>query len=405
MKLELHILQNFAPSNLNRDDSGSPKDCELGGVRRARISSQCWKRAIRQAFAEHDLIPEGERAARTKRIVERVAAQLEAGARKGTAGDILRRAVTKALSLVELKTDDSNDKTEYLVFLPTRALAALAEVVDQHFDVLSAEAAPAPAEEAPARGRRRRAQRRTDEVPSEVRDAVVKILEDGARTPELALFGRMIANAPAWNVEAACQVAHALSTHRAAMEFDFYTAIDDLKKDDTAGSDMMGTVIFNSSCFYRYLVVDTAALEKNLGGEPEEARAQARRTLEAFLRAAVLAIPSGKQNSMAAHNPPSMLLAGLGDGVPRSLANAFVKPVYPSRGGDLVERSVEQLVQYAGALETVYGAGRDLHYCAVDPDGRIAKHVEKHLGRAKPSGTLDALVGAVLDQAFPGAPS
>ena len=110
---------------------------------------------------------------------------------------------------------------------------------------------------------------------------------------------------PEWNVDAACQVAHAISTHRVAMEFDFYTAVDDLRPGDTAGSDMMGTTTFNASCFYRYAALDTRLLQSNLGGDEQLTRD----TVEAFLNASIQAIPTGKQNSMAAHNPPSLVFA------------------------------------------------------------------------------------------------
>jgi CRISPR system Cascade subunit CasC len=135
------------------------------------------------------------------------------------------------------------------------------------------------------------------------------------------------------------------------MEFDFYTAVDDLKPEDTAGADMLGTVEFNSACFYRYANVDTAELARNLQGDAELARA----TLEAFLRASITAIPTGKQNSMAAQNPPSFVFAVARERGLWSLANAFVKPVVPDRDGDLVQRSVGALDAYWGDLTRVYG--------------------------------------------------
>src|SRR5262249_9519011 len=158
------------------------------------------------------------------------------------------------------------------------------------------------------------------------------------KTPDLALFGRMIADNPDWNVDAACQVAHAISTNRVNVEFDFYTAVDDFRPRDSAGSDMMGTVPFQSSCFYRYASLDVDALRKNLGGtDTAEATALARSTVDAFLRALALAIPTGKQNSMAAQNRPSYLLAVVRKaGTPCSLANAFVKPIHATSERNLV---------------------------------------------------------------------
>lgn len=423
MKLELHILQNFAPSNLNRDDTGSPKDCELGGVRRARISSQCYKRAIREAFVTHRLLDESERATRTKRLVEAVADQVVSATK--TDPTVARAAVVRALGgaklSAELKPDGEQQawKTQYLLFLPARVIAQLAQLVGDNLEALSpvpvaveaeepkVEKSDKPVKGKPGKTKKQEKSEAKDEVPSELRAQIAQLLSDGSRTPELGLFGRMIADAPGWNVDAACQVAHAVSTHRVSMEFDFYTAIDDLKRDDTAGSDMMGTIPFNSACFYRYLVVDTGDLEKNLGGDAE-ARAQAKKTVAALVRAAVLAIPTGKQNSMAAHNPPSFVMVDVRDGgAPRSLANAFVEPVRPRAHdhGDLVAQSVVRLGQHLAALDGVYGVqGRkDLSFCVVDPDATLAKAFSQKVAGASHRASIDALVDAATAAAFGGA--
>jgi CRISPR system Cascade subunit CasC len=425
MKIEIHVLQNFASSNLNRDDTGTPKDCELGGVRRARVSSQCLKRAMRDAFETHALVPPEHRAARTKRLVERVATIV--AEKPGVELDRAERAVATALAGAKITADPKKEwKTQYLLFVPSRLVQELAEIVVAHLDELapklgteksgatSTEAAPPEAASVAVEGGGKRAPKTTAKktkadakgaVPDEVVKAVEKLLADGGRTPELALFGRMIADEPKWNVDAACQVAHAVSTHRVSMEFDFYTAIDDLKKNDTAGSDMMGTISFNSACFYRYLVVDTDALTKNLGAD-EPAKAQARDTLAALVRAAVLAIPTGKQNSMAAHNLPSFVLVDVREGAEsRSLTNAFVDPVRPKPGesGDLVSQSIDKLGRHLSALEKVYGTkGRkDLSFVLVDESEDVGKAFVKHTS-AKNRGSLDALIGASVEAAFGG---
>jgi CRISPR system Cascade subunit CasC len=406
MKLELHILQNFAPSNLNRDDTGSPKDCELGGVRRSRISSQCFKRAIRSAFEEHQLVPPDERAARTKRLVDEVATRVTA-INSSIEPAKARLGATRALEAGGLKTDEETSKTQYLLFMPRRSLDALARLVVEKLEVLSAEA-PTKTEDEKKGNKAKSAKAAKAEAKQgadpEVKKLVEKILEDGARTPELALFGRMIADRPDWNVDAACQVAHAISTNRVAVEFDFYTAIDDLKQNDTAGSDMMGTVAFNSACFYRYLVVDVGELVRNLGGD-DAALAQAKRTVEAFVRAAVLAIPTGKQNSMAAQNLPSLVLCDVrNQAEPRSLANAFVEAVRPSRDGDLVTLSALRLAKYAASLDKVYGAnGRSpggLSFIALDPEEALSKDFESALPGVVRHESLDGLVAGATRAAF-----
>ncbi|MGH7298181.1 MAG: type I-E CRISPR-associated protein Cas7/Cse4/CasC, partial [Polyangiaceae bacterium] len=290
----------------------------------------------------------------------------------------------------------------------------LATLVGDNLAALAPAQAPAPAQSIteaaakakPAKSKKQEKSEAKDDVPVEVRKRVEELLRDGSRTPELGLFGRMIADAPAWNVDAACQVAHAISTHRVSMEFDFYTAIDDLKREDATGSDMMGTIPFNSACFYRYLVVGLDDLTRNLGGDAA-AREQAKKTLAALLRAAVLAIPSGKQNSMAAHNPPSFILTDVRDGgAPRSLSNAFVDPVRPTRGdhADLLSQSVLRLGKQLKALDDVYSAeGRkDLSFCVVDPDKSLASGFSDAAAHATERESLAELVKAATDAAFPG---
>jgi CRISPR system Cascade subunit CasC len=348
MIIELHILQNFAPSNLNRDDTGSPKDCEFGGYRRARISSQCFKRAMRQAFKEQKLIDEAHLAARTKRLVDEIAGRLE---ENGKTEDEARRVVETILNGVKLTVKDDG-KTQYLLFLGADEIKAITDLCVQHWEALSAiTAAPVVEEGSARRGRSRDVKKAGAEaVPAEVRKALLEVL-NGGRAADLALFGRMLADLPEKNIDAASQVAHAISTNKISMEFDFYTAVDDLRPEDTQGSDMLGTVEFNSACFYRYANVDVKQLKKNLGGDEELAH----KTIAAFICAAVTAVPSGKQNSMAAQNPPSFVFMVAREAGLWSLVNAFVKPVRPTHDGDLIENSIKTLDEYWGQLAAMYG--------------------------------------------------
>jgi CRISPR system Cascade subunit CasC len=336
MIVELHLLQNFAPANLNRDDTGSPKDCVFGGHRRARISSQSFKRAIRTAFTTEKLIGATNLSERTKRLVEAIAEKL---AKRGYDETMARAVATTLLAEIKLKVV-KDDKTEYLLFLAESEIAAAVEIAAKYWTALSEAAARSQA------GTRAK----TEALPKEIKDELLKSL-DGGRAADLALFGRMIADLPEKNVEASCQVAHSLSTNKVEMEFDFYTAVDDLKPDDNAGADMLGTIEFNSSCFYRYANVDAEHLVKNLGGDVELAG----RTLTAFLRASVEAIPTGKQNSMAAHNPPSLVLSVVRGRGQWNLANAFLTPIKPRGDVNLVQGSVTALDTYWGKLAGMYG--------------------------------------------------
>jgi len=344
MFVELHILQNFAPSNLNRDDTNSPKDCEFGGYRRARISSQCLKRAIRTRFRDDDLVPEQNRSDRTTRLIDALAERLMA---QGHESAESRAVVETALRGIGLGIKEG--KTEYLLFLGKAEIDSLAEVCARHWDALHAVVAVA----GKALAKRKDAKNAgKDAVPADVAKELRSTL-NGSRAADLALFGRMLADLPDKNIDAASQVAHAISANQVSMEFDFYTAVDDLKPEDTAGADMLGTVEFNSACFYRYANVDVEQLQRNLGGDVELAM----RSLEAFIRASISAVPTGKQNSMAAQNPPSLVLAVVRQSGLWSLANAFVQPVRADLDGDLVDKSIGRLDEYWGKLTRMYGAG------------------------------------------------
>jgi CRISPR system Cascade subunit CasC len=397
MRIEIHILQNFAPSNLNRDDTGSPKEAEFGGYRRARVSSQCWKREVRKYFEKHKLIPAANLAERTKRLAEEVSKRLIAKKRPNDAALVAAKA---AVSAFLPKSEDKDEhKTPYLLFLGESEIARFAEEVDKHWDVFSVAPAATPAEPAAettkpkAKGKGKAKADDGPKVPPEFTKAVEKLL-DGGKAADLALFGRMLADLPENNVDAACQVAHALSTNKIhTMEMDYFTAVDDLKPDDTAGADMIGTVGFNSACFYRYANLDVGQLTKNLQGDADLTRKAA----EAFLKAFVHATPTGKQNTFAAHNAPSLVFITVRTGGPMSLANAFVRPVVvaPKGTDSLVERSIGELDKHYGQLVTMYGEG-GLKASAVCQLGDVALANLK-----EPVKSVEKVIAAAVAAAFP----
>lgn len=175
---------------------------------------------------------------------------------------------------------------------------------------------------------------------------------NGGKAVDVALFGRMLADMPEKNQYAACQVAHAISTHAVEREFDFYTAVDELKPEDTAGADMMGTVEFNSACFYRYAVVDWEKLKENLQGDAELGE----KGLKAFLEGFVVAEPTGKQNTFAAHNPPEFVAISIRrNTAPRNLSNAFETAVRVKKDESLTKRSAEELTKKAKILKNAFG--------------------------------------------------
>lgn len=368
MFIELHLLQNFAPSNLNRDDTNAPKDCEFGGHRRARISSQCIKRSIRRRFEKDLLLPPENLAHRTTRLIDELADRLEkSGKDRQQAHDLASFAVKG----IGLGVKD-NGKTEFLLFLGEQEIQKTVALLNDNWDSLtqatrasSASEKPVePAGETKKKTNKEKKQDAKKAIPAELKKKLEHAL-DGGRAADLALFGRMLADLPGKNIDGACQVAHALSSNKVSMEMDFFTAVDDLKKPgDTSGADMLGSVEFNSSCFYRYANIDVDQLRENLQGDSDLAN----KTIEAFLRASVSAIPTGKQNSMAAQNPPSLVLVVTRDRGLWSLANAFVQPVRPASGKSLVQNSMETLDRYWGKLLDVYGGKsiRSSSLCQVD---------------------------------------
>ena len=334
--LEFHLIQNFAPSNLNRDDTGAPKDAIFGGQRRARVSSQCFKRAIRITVAGQDLLPPEHRSVRTKKLKDLLLKQLV-----GRDAVEAEEKIKLALSAARLKIKDDG-KTEYLLFLGQSEVAAFAQLIEEHWDDLVA-----------IDGQKGKKNAKASLSPAIVKKA--QTLLDGGKAVDVALFGRMLADLPQVNQDAACQVAHAISTHRVEREFDYFTAVDDAGDDDETGAGMIGQVEFNSATFYRYAVLDVRKLLANLQGDKELTLS----AIETFAKAMAQAIPSGKQNSFAAHNPPDFIGIALRHATPLNLANAFEKPVRAKADASLTAQSVAALSGYESQLAAVYAAQED----------------------------------------------
>lgn len=346
--LELHYLQNFAPSNLNRDDTGSPKDAYFGGTRRARVSSQSFKRAMRMDFRARGTIHPEELGERTKRAHEEIARIL----RDTHARDESTALTAAELALGGLGLPVKDGKSQYLLFLGRDELTRVADLINIHWDAL----------QGGAEDGGKKAKSKKAALPGDLAKELARAL-DGSRAVDVALFGRMLADLPEKNADAAAQVAHAISTHAMrGREFDFYTAVDDLKPTDTAGADMLGTVEFGSATYYRYACVDLQKLLENLGGDVDLAV----RGLRAFLEASVFAAPTGKQNTFAAHNTPGLLVQVVRQNAsPRNLANAFEKSVREQ--GGFVRPSMTALGEEKTRQDRIFGdEGRSRYVNAVD---------------------------------------
>lgn len=365
MFIEFHLIQNFAPSNLNRDDTNNPKDCEFGGVRRARISSQCIKRACREHLV-FETTTAVETGSRTRWLARHLAEVLvEADKPQDEADKVAMAFTDQYLGGMDKK---EKQRSKVLIYISTEERQTIVDTLLEDWKSTLTEVE----QKAP--------------FDKMVKD-LIKTTQNRTSAPDIALFGRMLADEPKLNLEAACQVAHAISTHRVSMEMDFFTAVDDLQQEEETGAGMMGVTGFNSACFYRYARIDWEQLVKNLDKDVPLGR----RAVEGFLRANVLSVPSGKQNSFAAQNLPAFLLAVVRqDGQSWSLANAFETPVYPGKDG-LVNASIAAFDGYWGKLQRVYGNGQmQATALSLNPDASLP-HLQDTLVE-----NLDACVEAVL---------
>jgi CRISPR system Cascade subunit CasC len=320
--VQLHLLTVYGPSNLNRDDTGRPKSAVFGGTTRLRVSSQSLKRAWRESeiFARRLDQHMGQR---TQRLGKEVLDYLVArGMAEDKALDIAKK-IAVVFGKVKKETDDNPAFIEQLAFISPEEKAAALALADQ---ALAGEAIEPKAE---------------------------ALLQKADTAADIAMFGRMLADNPAFNREAAVQVAHALTTHKAAAEDDYYTALDDLKAPaEDAGAAFLGIQEFGAGVFYLYICIDRGLLERNLGGN----RTIRDAALMALVEAAAKVAPGGKQNSFASRANASFILAEKGTASPRSLVAAFLKPV---TGDDHLALSIERLHSLKDKLDKAYGPGAD----------------------------------------------
>ncbi|MCP9985830.1 type I-E CRISPR-associated protein Cas7/Cse4/CasC [Streptomyces sudanensis] len=346
--IDIHVLQNVPPNNMNRDDTGTPKSAYYGGVRRARVSSQAWKRAVRTRFNE--LLPPEDLGVRTKKVVEALAERITvhapeaAGAAVALAEEILRAATGSSFESPKRKNKGGDEtavpEAKYLMFLSRRQLDALAEMA---VDVSGGDV-----------------EKLEKALKDKERKARARQAVDTRHSVDIALFGRMVADSADLKVEAATQVAHALSVHRSELESDYYTAVDDLSGESESGAGMIGTVDFHSATLYRYAAVDVDELRRNLGAglrDDESPSTPASKAVRAFLEAFVTSLPTGKVNTFGNHTLPSAVIVTIRDRWPISFVGAFEEPVPKSAEGGFLRESCRRLAAYVPDLERQYGLG------------------------------------------------
>ncbi|TVL88487.1 type I-E CRISPR-associated protein Cas7/Cse4/CasC [Streptomyces sp. SAJ15] len=323
--IDVHVVQTVPPANLNRDDQGNPKEAVYGGVRRSRVSSQAWKRATRLHFDERAATP--DRATRTKRIAAELAGRITSttGLEQEAAG----RVADALLAQLGLSQGRKAGDTAYLLFYGNSQLDEVAALVDDSVAELAA----------------------LDDkgLAEAVTDLPVAEQFKTGHPVGVALFGRMVADIPALNVDAAVQVAHALSTHEAQLEFDYFTAVDDENEKEETGAGMIGTIGFNSATLYRYATVGFQQLTDNLGGDTEAALQALGGFVDSFARSA----PTGYQNSFAHRTRPSLVAVVVRTDQPVNLVSAFEEPI-PAESG-IAAASARRLAQEHSTATGMWG--------------------------------------------------
>ena len=299
--VDIHVIQSLPPSCVNRDDTGSPKTAMYGGVRRARVSSQSWKHAMREMFK--NFFDENELSERTKKIVEKVADQV--CILHNISKEEAMQLADKIINQAGVSTKDLEAKA--LFFMSSKQARTLASM----------------ALEEPLPGKKE-----------------VQAAFNAGMGIDISLFGRMLADEPALNADASAQVAHAISTHKVENEYDYFTAIDDRKPEDQQGAGMIGTIEFNSSTLYRYATIAAHDLNKNLGDVNVATKA-----VKEFVRAFVSSMPTGKQNTFANGTPPYAVMVAIRLDQPFNLVGAFEDPVKTGEGG-YQKKSAEALAKY-----------------------------------------------------------
>lgn len=304
-RIEYHILQSFPVTCLNRDDVGAPKSAIVGGVPRARVSSQCWKRQVRLAMQDFGI----KLGIRTKKSEELfVRACLNAGASEEQAGAC-------GSKMASLLTDDT------LLFISdTEAAAFAAYAAEKEYDESKIK-------------------------DKELAKVAKKVLNPAQDALDIALFGRMVAKAADMNVEAAASFSHAISTHKVSNEVEFFTALDD--RQDEPGSAHMGSLEFNSATYYRYISLDLGQLAQTMGED------DLKRAVEAFTKALFVAVPSARQTTQSGASPWEFARVMVRKG--QRLQVPFETAVKAREGGYL-QASIDELKAYLDKKEKLSGS-------------------------------------------------
>ena len=340
--LDIHAIQSVPASCLNRDDTGSPKSMVYGGVMRGRVSSQCWKHAIREYFQSASPDMCGIRSMWFVDYLKDGLMQRNANLTEDKAFFVALNTLNQIFGVsVETDTDTGRviGKMSAITFLSRGQLDVLADYVTNNWaDVENTFAkieTLSPADQV-----------KNDKLFSKSMKKTLDAVMSSAITADMALFGRMVAKSQDLSVDAACSVAHAISTHEVDTEYDYYTAVDDMQPDGETGAANIGTLEFSSMTMYRYATVDITDLAEKIGVDTAD-------VVVAFMQGFLMSMPSGKSHSYANFTLPDAVYIALRSDYPLSMAPAFEKPVSGHNG--YVDDSVARLETYMANLYEAYG--------------------------------------------------
>ncbi len=340
-RIEYHILQSFPVTCLNRDDVGAPKTAIVGGHTRARVSSQCWKRQVRVAMQEFG-IPHGSRTKLISLLIEKACKEKGADNEQAKAcGDkfeqvfIKKKADKTPKKAKEGEDADGNEnvvatsqeKTDTLLFLSPNEAAMIADAFAAKNFVPDAVITKKPEKQA-----------------KEIADLLSPYFGK-TDAYDIALFGRMVAQAAELNIEAAAPFSHAISTHKVSNEVEFFTALDDLSEEQ--GSAHMGSLEFNSATYYRYISLDLGQLWETIGGE------NLAEAVDAFTKALFVAVPSARQTTQSGASPWEFAKIFVRKG--QRLQVPFETAIKAKDGGYL-QPSITALTDYLTKKESLAGS-------------------------------------------------
>ncbi|WP_424858542.1 type I-E CRISPR-associated protein Cas7/Cse4/CasC [Streptomyces sp. SAI-170] len=382
--IDVHVLQSMPFANLNRDDTNSVKTVTYGNALRTRVSSQCWKRATRGEFERIS----GDSTLRTRRIAAAVTAEL---ARRNWPQPLADRAgahVAAAVGKFELEEAGEPKKpvpnrvvTNAMIYVPHVAVTDLADLADQHRETLEK-----------AKDITKKGDTKASVLPKDKVDAILR-----SRNAVINLFGRMLAEVDRAGVDGAVQVAHAMTTHEADVDLDYFTAVDDVTStwQDSTGSAHMGHAEFSAGTFYRYATIDLDELAGNLNGSDTDVRA----LLGHFLTAFTLAVPQAKKNSTAPHTLPHLVHLTVRADRPVSYAAAFEQPVRAAAHGGNATPSVTAMTNYADATASFLGTGQLITRSWTSPEIKDLPGTSPDALGERSDG-LDALITLAVEQAL-----